>query len=102
MNDEATIRENRRKAVEALRTTEEPQGRFCLYDYVTGCYCALGVMAVAVGLTVTAATFGLPAEICAAFGIDQHGWDMIADMNDTSRMTFAEIGSDLAHSWGIE
>lgn len=101
-----TIAENRRKAVEHLRTTKLPQGRHDLYNARMGCYCALGHMGLAIGIDAK-----LYAElhegtqpydqIEKALGLNFPGAQVIWRMNDTQHKTLREIGDFLAAKWGI-
>jgi hypothetical protein len=100
MYDAATVRENRVKAVNALLTTKEKQGFGTLYSPRQGCYCALGIMADAVGIVPddTAYCYG---EIDEAFGFDENGAESVWRMNDRQELTFPAIAHRLASMWDI-
>lgn len=102
------IAANRRTAVEALRTTELPWGEGEFYDPDTGCYCALGVIAKALGFELD----GHNEPWCAVEdALDIGTWDeapvtsrsiyLMSDGNAEGHMSFAEIGDILATAWGI-
>lgn len=102
--DTVTVQENRRKAVEALRNPDVPQGVGGLYDPETGCYCAYGLMGKAAG--VDAATIEYAGaepyeEIDEALGVDNVFAEWIISLNDTQRFTFAAIASCVAAEWDL-
>jgi len=102
----ATIEENRRKAVEHLRTTKRKQGFGSLYNHETRCYCALGHMGLAVGIDAKKAYKDLEApdaygQIEDAFGLDGDLENAIFGLNDDAEASLREIGDYLANVWEI-
>lgn len=98
------IAENRRKGVEALRTTDLPQGGGQFYNAIAGCYCALGILALAVGLDpigdpwlATEKAYGIGYGLGRKDGDGSYAISSLSDMG----MTFSEMGDRLAGIWGI-
>lgn len=100
------IQENRRKAVEWLRTTDLPQGTGSLYSTATQCYCALGHMGLAVGIDAKDeytddSAMDAYDEIENAFKLSDVLEAEILEMNDTAHKSLREIGDYLAAQWRI-
>ena len=95
------IRENRRKAVEYLKTTEEPQGFGMLYDPATTRYCALGHMGLAVGIDASGDEYCYYSQIEDAFGLDNETANEVLNMNDDAEAPLPRIADHLAEKWGI-
>lgn len=100
------VSENRRKAVEWLRTTELPQGFLSLYDSANDCYCALGHMGLAVG--IDAKVVDASEDDDDAYTQIQHAFNLhyeiendVMTMNDERRKSLREIGDYLAEKWHI-
>lgn len=95
------VHENRVKGVAFLRTTGMRQGIGQMIDSC-GCVCALGGLALAVGLDPAMAPY---AEVEAAYGLTIHESDEITQLNDGSfgtRLSLPAIGDKLAAKWGID
>jgi hypothetical protein len=108
VNDEklrATIAENRRKAVEWLRTTKRKQGNGALYHSPTRRYCALGHMGLAVGID---AKGGYESDATDPYALIEHALGMnneleqaIFNLNDDEGVSLREIGDYVANVWGV-
>lgn len=94
------VAENRRKAVEHLRTTNLPQGRSDLYNQALGCYCALGHCGLAIGIDAKIVGEDYNA-IEVALGMDLLDARDVWRLNDIKHRTLHEIGDYLAAKWGI-
>lgn len=102
-----TVIENRRKGIAMLRTTTLPRGVGEFYDPATGCYCALGILALAAGIPLDGEVW---FAVEKAYGIGYNdGRDSsctIYRMNDGegegNGQSFSDIGEYLAGVWGVE
>ena len=99
---QAIIAENRRKAVEHLRTTDLLPGHCSLYDPPSGMYCALGHVGLAVGVDAKDLGISDAYELIANAVGENEAWNRtVYRMNDVHDRTLEEIGDFLAERWGI-
>jgi hypothetical protein len=116
------VMDNRRKAVEYLRTSTKPQGHATLYDPDTGAYCALGQMGLAVGIDAAAyeeihidqAYRAIDAAayeeihidqayrtIDAALGLTEDESNAVWMRNDVQGESLSQIADYFTERWGL-
>lgn len=101
---ELAIRDNRRKAIVALRAEKRPKSLGMLYDRNTGCYCALGYMGAAVGIDAAAQPLvsDIYDRIDTAFGMSMMMSSDVVRLSDHTDSTLADIALFLASEWDMK